>query len=384
MSAADSALSAFAVICGVFAGSGCVYLLVSGVLVLRFRRDPDGPPAEAPPVTVLVPLCGEETGLVERLVRLRNQDYPAPVQIICGVRDATDPALDCARRAAAEEGRWPIEYGSDPRQHGRNRKISNLINMMRYARHDTIVMVDSDMEVASDHLSRVVPRLARPGVGAVTCLYQGVGQGGMPARLAAMGINLHFLPNVVVGLATGMAAPCFGATIAITRGNLERIGGLEAFVDQLWDDYAIGEAVRARGLEVSVCSFAPVHVCTEPSFRSLFANQLRVARTIRGIDPSGHAGAVLTHPFALALLSVLAAGAWWTWLLLGVAYSCRLIVARCVERRFGVARVSYTLVPARDLLSFAIYLASYGSARVEWRGETYRVDTDGSLTPTAN
>jgi ceramide glucosyltransferase len=255
--------------------------------------------------------------------------------------------------------------------------------MLAHARHDTIVMVDSDMEVAPDHLMKVVAKLSVRGTGAVTCLYQGVGEGGLPATLAAMGINLHFLPNVVVGLTTGMAAPCFGATIAITREELKRIGGLKAFADHLWDDYAIGQAVRARGLKVAVCAFAPKHVCTETSIRSLFANQLRAARTIRGIDPAGHAGAVLTHPFPLALISVIATNAWWTWSLLVAAYSCRLVVARCVERRFGVPRTSYALVPVRDLLSFAIYIASYWSDTVEWRGETYRVDADGGLTPTA-
>lgn len=384
MISTDALLMGIAYITAALSGAGCAYLLFSGVLVLRFGRRREPASFEAVPVTVLVPLCGDETGLAARLAKLRNQDYPAPVQIVCGVRDRADPAIYHVCRAAAESGIWPVEWHADRRLHGRNRKISNLINMMDAARHDILVMIDSDMDVRPDHLRKVVAELQKPSVGAVTCLYQGIAQGGTAARLAAMGINQHFLPNAVVGLTTGLAQPCFGATIAMTRNELDRIGGLAHFADEFWDDYAIGQAVREHGQQVAVCDFAPAHVCTESSMRLLFANQLRAARTIRGIDPVGHAGAIFTHPLPLALLAVIAKSTWWSWGLLVAALACRLILVRCVERRFETPRTRLALLPVCDLLSFAIHVRSYFSATIEWRGQSYRVDAGGKLTPTSN
>jgi ceramide glucosyltransferase len=376
-------LMIFAYVCGALAAAGSLYLLLSGWLVLRFRRSarPDIRPV---PITVLVPLCGKEPGLGDRLLRLRNQAYPAPVQIVCGVSDASDPALTEVCRVAAGEGQWPIELHCDARQHGRNRKISNLINMMECARHECLVMLDSDMEVGPDYLVQVVAELQRPGVGAVTCLYRARGEGGVPSELAAMAINLHFLPNAIVGLVAGMARPCFGATIALSRETLASIGGLNAFADQLWDDYAIGQGVRADGQAVAICGFAPVHICAESSLQALFVKEVRTARTIRGIDPAGHLGAVLTHPLPFALIAVLAAQAWWTWWLVIAALGSRFFLARCVERRFDVSVSPFVWMPVGDLISFAAYAASWCSATVSWRGQTYSVDADGELTQSAN
>ncbi len=388
MNATDTLLVLFGGACGVIAGVGCLYLMVGGILVLRFRRGSRSGPAPLPgdprPVTVLVPLCGDEDGLTERLMRLRNQDYPAPVQVICGFRDRHDGALAHAAAAASQPARWPLDQCVDPRLHGRNNKVSNLINMMELARHDLLVMIDSDMRVEPDYLSRVAAELRESRGGAVTCLYQGVAPDRLPAQLAAAGLNLHFLPSVVVGLAIGWARPCFGATIALTRETLAQIGGLETFADRLWDDYAIGWAVRARGRQVGICDFAPAHVCMERSLEELFAGQLRAARTVRGIDPVGHAGAIVTHPLPFAILAVIMAGGWWAWSLLAAALLLRYFVARCVERRFGAPVPSLLLLPVRDLLSFLVYVASYFGAAVEWRGERFRVDADGKLGPTTN
>lgn len=384
MTSTDALLWGIAYISAGFSSAGCAYLLFSSVLVLRFRRSKEPGYFDAVPVTVLVPLCGDETGLAARLVKLRNQDYSAPVQIVCGVRDRADPAIYHVCRASAENGKWPVEWHADRRLHGRNRKISNLINMMNVARHDVLVMIDSDMDVGPDHLQKVVAALQKPSVGAVTCLYHGVPQGGLAARLAAMGINQHFLPNAVVGLTTGLAQPCFGATIAMTREELDRIGGLASFADGFWDDYAIGQAVRRQGHRVAICDFAPAHVCTESSMRRLIANQLRAARTIRGIDPVGYVGAIFTHPLPLALVSVVTMSTLWTWALLLAALTCRLILVRSVERRFETPRTPYALVPVCDLLSFAVHVRSYFSTTIEWRGQSYRVESGGKLTPISN
>ena len=168
-----------------------------------------------------------------------------------------------------------------------------------------VVLADSDMRVGPDYLSRVIAALEEPGVGAVTCLYYGIPVTGPWASLAALAINAHFLPSVVVGLAVGLARPCFGSTLALRRRTLGEIGGFIAFVDCLADDYAMGKALRARGCTIAIPPFAIAHMCTQTSAREFWRHELRWARTIKSIDPVGYAGSIVAHPLPWALIAAL-------------------------------------------------------------------------------
>lgn len=351
---------------------GCLYLLTAALLVLRHRRAP-APGTLPVPVTVLVPLCGDEPRLAHLLRDLCDQDYAASVQIICGASSAADPAVAVAGRIAADDPQQRIEIHVDPEIHGRNLKVSNQINMARHARHETLVMVDSDVEIDPDFLSSMIAELQKPGVGAVSCLYHGVASEDVWARLAASRINTHFLPNVIVGLKLGLARPCFGAGLAISRDTLERIGGLEALADQLWEDYAIGEAIRALGLEVAMPQFTLGHVYAGGSARDLVTNQMRDALTIRNINPVGHAGSVVTHPFPLALSAALIGGGSEALAVALLALGCRSVLGWCVEYRFGARPALFWLMPVRDVLSFGVHVASFFGDTVTWRGHRYRL-----------
>ena len=352
---------------------GCAYLLMAALAVAAFRRRAH-PPTEAPvPVTILVPLCGDEPGLADRLLALCEQDYAGPIQIVCGARNGSDPALDAVKTVAASRPRHTIEWYAEERLHGRNLKVSNLINMTQHARHDTFLLVDSDIEVEPDYVSSMVGTLQRPGVGAVTCLSHAVAAGGLWARLATLRVNADFLPKVIFALTFRLEQPCFGYSIALTRETLHRIGGLHAFADKLWEDYAIGEAIRELGGTVVVPSFALGHVFAERSAWDFFANELRAARTIKGINPHGHAGSIITHPFALALIAA-GLGAGTSALAVALtALACRIVLFRGIERRFGCEATPYLLLPLRELCDFVIYVVSYCGSTVTWRGRRYRL-----------
>ncbi|MEJ2626633.1 MAG: bacteriohopanetetrol glucosamine biosynthesis glycosyltransferase HpnI [Pseudolabrys sp.] len=337
------------------------------------------PEAQPVPVTILVPLCGHEPGLEQRLTALCDQDYGAPLQVVCGISSPQDPAIAVVKRVIAARPDATIGLHVDPMVHGHNLKVSNLINMAEHARHHTLVLIDSDIEVGPGYLNDVIGELQRPGVGAVTCLYRGVAEGGVWARLAAMGINTHFLPNVIVALATGMGEPCFGATIALSHDTLRRIGGFHAFADHLWDDYAIGQAVRQLGLKVAVPGFALGHVCSDGSAHQMLGAQIRIARTIKSIDPVGHVGAVITHPLPLALIAALLGGSGYALAVAAIALTLRLALCWQMERQFAARAGSIWLVPVRDLLSFAVYVTSFFGATVKWRGNSYRVVDDTLL-----
>jgi ceramide glucosyltransferase len=360
------------------AGLGCLYLLVGCVAVSTFAARRRATACAPVPVTILKPLHGAEPCLSRRLSSFCRQDYGAPVQVICGVQDPADPAVAIARLLAASPEAPRFDLVIDARAHGANPKISNLINMMAAAKHDVLVMADSDMEVGPDYLARIVAELQRPGVGAVTCVYHGVPLSGRWSTHAALGINSHFLPNVVTAVTLHLDRPCFGSTIAISRSLLSRIGGLSAFADQLADDYEIGEAVRAAGYEVAIPPFTLGHACFHERLRGLFARELRAARTVRGIAPLGYAGAFVTHPFPLALAGTLLGGEYGL-VVAAAALACRFALCICAERAFQLPRQPYWLIPSRDLLSFGVYVWSFFGMRVQWRGLRYRVAADGSL-----
>ena len=371
---------ALAVVCLLLAGAGCLYLAWAAVVSAAFVAEAAPQSAVWPPVTILKPLRGDEPALSRNLASFCDQDYPAPVQIVFGVQAADDKAIEVVKRLQADFPDRDTRLVVDPATHGANRKISNLINMTPAIKHGCVVLADSDIEAPRDYLRRVAAALDQPGVGGVTCLYHGVAVGGFWSRLAALAIDAHFLPNALVGLRSGMATPCFGSTIALRRGELDAIGGFAALSNVLADDYAIGAALRAKGLKVVVPGFLVGHSCAETSLAEVWRRELRWARTIRTIDPWGHAGSAITYPLAFALLAA-ATGAPVQGLALAVlAIACRVVLLHVTARSHGLPSPAYWLVPLRDLLSFATFAWTFCGQDLTWRGQRYRVRADGVLT----
>jgi ceramide glucosyltransferase len=297
------------------------------------------------------------------------------------VADPTDPAIAVVQRLHnVLQGRdFNLVVNSAIR--GGNRKVSNLTNMEPSIRHPVVVLADSDIRVDPDYLARLVAALEQPGVGAVTCLYYGDALGGFWSKLLALNINSHFLPNVIVGIALDLTRPCFGSTIALRSETLATIGGFKAFADYLADDYAIGLAVRAHGSEVTIPPFAVAHMCSQDSAKEVWQHELRWARTIRSIDPIGYAGQVFSHPFAWASLAALSAGsqpAIMAALAIAMAsLACRALMLKQVQQVFGLPRQSYWLVPARELVSFVVFVAGIAGRHVSWKAHQYQAMSGG-------
>jgi ceramide glucosyltransferase len=381
VSALHVLVAAMATACGAGAMFGIAYTIVAALLIRRFFRRTACEPSSYPPVTIVKPLYGDELGLLANLSSFCHQDYPGPVQFLFGVNDAADPALpavDALRRLHPEAD---VTVVADERLYGPNRKISNILNMLPQARHDVLVFADSDVSVAPDYLRKVIGELQKPGVGLVTCIYRGEPAPGFWPRLSAKATNYQFLPSVVIALALGLARPCFGQTIAMRRATLEKIGGFEPFVRHLAEDHAIGEAVRRAGEKVSIPPLTVAHACVETSARQLIAHELRWSRTIRRVDPLGHLGSVLVHPLAFALLAVMLSGvAAWSLQLVIATVVARLALELLSDRVLRQAHRDLWLLPLWDIVSFAIFVASFWSSRVTWRGFHFEVDSDGLLS----
>jgi ceramide glucosyltransferase len=374
-------LSVLSMLCEVGAGLGCCYLVIAIFSVLHFAKRHDAHLSAHVPVSLLKPLHGDEPALFERLLANFEQRYEGAIQMVCGIRDHRDPAAAHVQQIAESRGE-AVDLVVSAREHGPNRKVSNLVNMLHCARNDVLIVSDSDIEVEPNYLAKVVAHLHRNNVGAVTCLYHGVPAPGLWSRHAALAINSHFLPSMIVAITFDLAHPCCGSTIAIKRRILQDIGGFERFAEHLADDYEIGRAVRGAGYEVAVPAFTVGHHCFSESLKALLAQELRAAKTVKCIDPFGFAGAFITHPFPLALAGTLADGRDALALAAG-ALCLRVLLCVAVELTFALPRQPYALLPARELLSFLVYFLSFFGARINWRGTEFAVASSGALKPKA-
>ena len=373
------ALDWLGTILAILAAIGCAYQLFAAFAVRRFFDQPRPTATTGEAVTILKPLHGDEPQLAANLATCLDQAYGAPVQLLCGVRDSHDPAIGVVRRLQADNPTRAIDLVIEPAPHGANAKIGNLINMLPTARHDILVLCDSDMAVGRDYLATIVGALAPPEVGAATCLYRGRADAGLWSRVAAGTISYAALPDIIVGLTTRLAQPCMGSTIALRRETLAAIGGFGRFADVLADDYAIGQAVAEAGLRVTVPPMLLVHACADDGFGTLWRHQLRWAATIRRLMPAGYAGSIVSNPLPLALL----ASAFLPLPTLPIvlfSLVTRIILARSVDRIAGKSSAPLWLLPVIDCLKFAVFVASFFVTTVDWRGARYTVAPDGGIT----
>ena len=364
----------FGLVAAAYAGFACLGSL------LRPRRAV--PAQTVPPVTVLKPLYGTEPRLYENLRSFCEQDTDQ-VQIVCAVRDAADPAVATVRRLQREFPALDLVLVADATRHGSNNKVSNLANAMQRARHDYIVIADSDISVPRDYLRRVVTPLLDPRTGIVTCPYVGRPQPGLWSRLGAQFINGWFIPSVFVAALFGSRDFAFGATIALRRQALADIGGFEAIANQLADDYRLGELTRARGLR-TVLSEVIVETCVEePTLAALVDHELRWLRTIRSVRPAGYAAAFPTFPLPLALLGTALSGCSdITLQALAFTVAARLVLHFYWSPRGD--RSSWSALwamPLHDLIVFGVWCWGFLGQKVKWRQSSFHVTRDGAAHP---
>ena len=341
-------------------------------------------PRRAVPVTLLKPLYLGEPGLEENLRSFFQQDYDAPIQIVFGVTSHNDSALEVVESLRRDFPEVAIGVVAEPVLAAANPKMANLINMVAHAKHELLIMSDSDIRVPADYVRRIVHAMEEPGVGAVSLLYSGTPVGNLWSKLAAMNIDCHFLPNARLGIALGLARPCFGSTIAFRRQTLAEIGGFERLSNVLADDYELGRAIRRRGYQISIPdSIVVEHVCSQASASQLLRQELRWAKTNFILARMGHAGSLVTYPLPLALFAMLFLG----FTTASVAALCAALASRLFlvfnsQRRLGHGKGYYVwLLPLRDALSFFVYLASFFGRTVEWRGRRFETRADGALAP---
>ena len=372
-----------AAVCLALALVSTVYWVYTVACLVRFRRRPSPRPGMLPAVTVLKPLCGAHSDLYESLRSLCEQDYPT-VQVLFGVRDAADPAVEIVHRLIDEYRDRHLKLVINERETSVNPKVSNLVNLYASAEHDVLVIADSDIKVGRDYLRTVVAPLADPRVTLVTCLYRAGGTGRGWGAFARLFIDDWFFPAALVSASGSTMRHAFGATLAFRRHTLEAIGGFKALGSYLADDYMLGERIADRGGRVLVSPYIVETRVVERSFAALFFHELRWSRTMRAVRPVGYFLAAVTYGFVWSALALVATGAAWPAVAVAASHAVvRLVVHDAARRALSSRTQAWSDVwrlPVRDALSMVLWAAAFTGRTVRWGPHRFVVDLFGKLT----
>jgi ceramide glucosyltransferase len=373
--------------------TGLVVMIVAGWLLVltmhvnqrRQLRAPAAAGDERPPVSILKPLKGVDVDLETNLASFFDLDYPA-YEIVFGVEDPADGALEVARRVSDRFPEIPVRFVAGGPSVGYNPKVNNLANILGEARHEHLLISDSNVIVMPDMLTDMMAHLARPGVGLVTSFIRGTGGRGLGGALESLQLNTFVMGGVATVSGAFGRVCAVGKSMLFRRRDLDRIGGFGRLGRFLAEDQVCGEELRALGLEVVVCPRPVDNVLGRLSVRSFAGRHLRWARIRRRISPLGYAGEVLTNPVAPSLALLLVDPGPLSAALAAATVAVVSTTAYAAERALGVPRRAFLYPPLevlRGLAVTALWPVPFLSSSVAWRGRRYRVGRRTLLVPRA-
>jgi ceramide glucosyltransferase len=373
-------------ICSIPIIGGSIYAVLCLFAVLRFRHRAETRSqsfhSQWPPVTILKPVCGLEKNGSINLRSACLQDYPE-FQVVFSVRDPHDPVIPLVKEIEEEFGRERVSIAIGSQQAGPNGKINNLLGGLAHARHDILVISDSDVYLEADYLKRIVAPLAESNVGCVCTLYRATCADRWYEKMELLTFNADFIPSVIFAHMTRSAKFCLGSSMALRRSSLKEIGGLEAFSDYLVEDYEIGRRLWTSGKKIAIVRyFINIVIDLESSF-DWWNHQIYWDQKTRAAHPVGFFATVLVRSIPFALFFAMSrSGDAVGLIVLGGAIGLRLATAAVIlgwglRDREGLK--SLALLPLRDLTALASWLLAFTKRTVIWRGSEFILARDGRL-----
>jgi len=338
-----------------------------------------------PPVSNLKPLRGLDPEAYENLASYCRQDYPEYELIFC-VGDESDPSVPVLEKLQRDfpERQIRILFGSGRK--AINDKVAKLVRMVEEARHEVLVINDSDVRVAPNYLRTVVAPLRDSKVRGVTCLYISTEDKTFTQHLQSIGMISDFFPGIFVARQLDGIKFAFGQTIVTTRSCLKAFGGYESIENRPADDLLVGRYIAQQGYEVELLPYAVKTVPDYDSFKGLFIKRLRWLTVMRHMRPWGHIGLAFTQglPWAFAVLLTHPADG------IGAAYFGAYVLSRlAMTWLVGIWGLKQSnlwkkmpLILVWDATGFVIWLLTFGRRRIRWRNVDYRI-RDGMLVPIA-
>jgi ceramide glucosyltransferase len=336
-----------------------------------------------PPVSVLKPLKGLEHEAYENLASFCRQDYPE-YEILFAVDDVRDAAIPIVEKLIRDFPRVPIRLLVGSATPGWNNKVAKLCRLGPEARHELLVISDSDIRVKSDYLRCVVSPFRDPAVGAVTCLYRGMTEPNLWSELEDLNLTTDLVASMVVARKVEGVRFALGATMAVTQSHLAEIGGFEALADCAADDHELGRRIAARGYRVELAPCTVQTLCASSTAREFFLHHLRWGVVTRHCRPWGYAGLLFTKGLPWSLAAAVVAPS----RVVAIGYLGTYLVTRlALAFTFGVhgvkdqlLRKRWWLIPLHDAVSFFIWAATLFYNHVSWRESSFRVQR-GRLVP---
>jgi ceramide glucosyltransferase len=329
-------------------------------------------------VSILKPVKGVDRRMYAGLVSHCAQEYAGEFELLFGVSSLEDAAVREIARLRVEWPKVSIRLVECPERLGANGKMSNLAQMLPEARFEHVIVNDSDIRVSPRYLQRVMAPFAKEKVGLVTVPYVGRAERGLWSRLEALGIATDFMVGVLTarklegGIRFGL-----GSTLATTKTALAAMGGFEALVDQLADDYELGARLSAAGYRVELVHEVVETTVPAYTLRGFCEHQLRWARGTRDSRRWGYVGLGVTYVLPWSLAAMVASGfSLWSFALLSMALLVRVSVALTVGvgiLRDGQVLRDMWLLPVRDCFGLLFWAWSYAGDTIVWRGERFRL-----------
>jgi ceramide glucosyltransferase len=365
------------------------YLIVLYSSWRFFKVAKSAPPVSdfIPPISNLQPIRGLDPEAYENLASLCRQDYPDYELLFC-VNTREDPAVPLIEKLAREfperSIRLLVGFGNRGGRVGTNDKSMKLAHLVREARHEVIVMNDSDVRVSPDYLRTVVAPLANPSIGAVTCFYTSKNENTFADRLQTVGMMSDFFAGLLIARQLDGVKFALGTTIATTRTRLAEFGGYESIDNRPADDLLVGRLIAEHGHTVEFLPYTVEVIVDYKSFRDLFQQRLRWLVVMRCMRPWGHFGLVFTHGIAwcavaIAVHPTMSVAMGWLGLYLMLRMAMMWSIGIHGLKRHSLWR-RMPLIPLWDALAFVLWLTSFTRDSIRWRGGDYYV-RNGLLIP---
>ena len=336
-----------------------------------------------PAVSVFKPVRGLEKNLDRNLRSIAQQDYPH-YQVIYSVQDPNDAALPILRAIEAEFGPERITVVIDMVQTGANGKINNILGALPKAKHDILVISDSDTCLRPDYLKTLVSPLANPQVGCVCTPFKLTEAQSWYEALELLTINADFMPSVMFAEVTGASKACLGPSLAIRRSTLDNVGGLASLADYLVEDYELGRRVWTSGLQMVLLPYVIDAVVDLDGWGSWWRHQVYWDQNTFLARPAPFVATVLIRavPFAV-LFMLLQQGSLLSWgillMTIAIRYCSAAIVARQLHDPESLRYLA--LLPIRDCFGLIFWALSFSQRTVTWRGVEYRLTERGKMVP---
>jgi ceramide glucosyltransferase len=330
----------------------------------------------APPVSILKPVRGMDREAYENYASMCEIDYPE-YEIVFAVAETDDPVIGLIEELRAAYPHRSIRLIAGIEQRGISRKTNSLCRLVKEAKHDLLVINDSDVRVDKRYLWDVVAPLKDPKVGVVTALFRSKTDGGFAAEVDAVGIPTDSSASTLFAWKFGRLDFAFGWTMATTKAHVDEIGGFDALINMHSDDFALGNELAKRGYRIELMRGAVWMIFPNERLRDFLKHELRWLIQLKNLRFRGYVAMSLTFGLAWALLVAALVPSRGIALAYFGAYVVLRFAMAWVIGAWGLGDATVRRKPwltfVHDALKLMLYVASFFSNTIQWRGMSYHL-----------